>query len=513
LRALLVVAALALGLATEAVAYSWDEPRLWVADLAVGLCFIATGALATQRLARRGAGTLLVATGVTWFLSNLSADLQYLYRGPLVHLLVAYAGVRPRTRLDSVAVVVAYIAACLAPVWRSDPVSVVLVLALVAVAARGFLTATGPARRERLTALQATAALAAVLVGAAIARTLVPAADVREPALLAFEAVLVGCAVWLYTRLLPPAVRVADLVVELGETRSGTLRDRLARVLGDPELAVGFWSPAASGYLDDAGRPLALPEPESGREATRVEREGRPFAVLVHDAAVLADPALVEAVASAARLEASNVALQAERRARAGELVASRRRLLVAADRERRALEARLRRGPEQRLMEVEGTLAALPATDEHVARARRQLTLTLDDLHGLARGLHPRDLVEGGLRGALGSLAEHAPVPVERDVRVERLPEEFEATLYFVCAEALANIAKYARATRAELTIVATDGHVSLTVADDGIGGADRARGTGLQGLADRVETLGGTLNLASPPGQGTRLTVHIPL
>ena len=190
-----------------------------------------------------------------------------------------------------------------------------------------------------------------------------------RPALLAYELVLLGIAIGLYVRLRGPEAAVADLVVELGETRSGTLGDRLARALGDPTLEVGYWSPDATAYLDDAAA-ARVPGPGIGPVATRVEREGRPFAMLVHDAAVLADPALVEAVASAARLAASNVALQAERRARAGELVASRRRLLVAADRERRALEARLRRGPEQRLAEVDALLAGVSRRDEHVARA-----------------------------------------------------------------------------------------------------------------------------------------------
>ena len=112
------------------------------------------------RVRRRGAGVLLAATGCTWFLGNFSADLLYLYRGPLVHLLVAYAGVRPRTRVDGFAVAVGYAAAVAAPVWGSDPVSVVLAIALVAVAARGFATATGPARRERLAALQVAVAFA-----------------------------------------------------------------------------------------------------------------------------------------------------------------------------------------------------------------------------------------------------------------------------------------------------------------------------------------------------------------
>jgi signal transduction histidine kinase len=243
-----------------------------------------------------------------------------------------------------------------------------------------------------------------------------------------------------------------------------------------------------------------------------VERDGRPFAMLVHDAAVLADPALVEAVASAARLTASNVALQAERRARAGEVMASRRRLLVAADGERRALEARLRQGPEERLAEVDILLAGV-AGEEHLDQARVQLVRTLDDLHELAHGLHPRELVESGLGGALASLAERSPVPVELDVRVQRLPDEVEVTIYFVCAEALANVAKYASASRVKLSVEAIDGRLALRIADDGIGGADRARGTGLRGLADRVETLGGTLRLASAPGEGTELTAEIPL
>jgi len=123
------------------------------------------------------------------------------------------------------------------------------------------------------------------------------------------------------------------------------------------------------------------------------------------------------------------------------------------------------------------------------------------------------RELVEAGLQGALASLAERSPVPVELNVQVERLPDEVEVTIYFVCAEALANVAKYASASRVKLSIEAIDGRLALRIADDGVGGADRGRGTGLQGLADRVETLGGTLHLASPPGEGTELTAELPL
>ena len=510
LRLLILAAAVGLGVAAEAAAFEWDDPGHWLPDLAVGLTFIACGALAWGR----GAAALLAATGVAWFLGNFATELLYLHRGPLVHLLLAYPGWRPRSRLDFVAIAAGYCAALVEPVWRSDVTTIVLAAALVAVAALGWVQAAGRARRERLVALQATAALGAVLIGGALARIAVPSGDAAEPALLAYEAVLIAIAVGLCARLRgPAAAAVADLVVELGETRSGTLRDRLAQELGDPTLALGYWSPDAGAYVDDRGRRLAPPGPDDGRSATHVEREGRPFAVLVHDAAVLRDPALVEAVASATRLSASHVALQSEVRARADELIASRRRLLVAGDEERRRLEARLREGPEQRLVELAELLGPAPRQEyEHLERARGQLSGTLEDLRELALGLHPRALVESGLPGAVRSLAERSPVPVELDVRVGRLPPEVEATAYFVCAEALANTAKYSSASSVRLAVTAGEGHTRVVVADDGVGGADKSRGTGLQGLADRVEALGGTLSVSSPAGRGTRIAADIP-
>ena len=314
------------------------------------------------------------------------------------------------------------------------------------------------------------------------------------------------------------ASAVADLVVELGEARSGNLRDRLARALGDPTLELGYWSPDAGVYVDDAGREVAVPPPGSGRLATRVAREGLPFATLAHDAAVLRDPTLIEAVASATRLSASNMALQGEVQEQAAELIASRRRLLLAGDTERRRLEARLREGPERRLSHIARRLAAVPPQPagqaaEHVERARLQLARTLYDVHELARGLHPRELVESGLPGALASLAGRSTVPVELDVRVGRLPIEIEAAAYFVCAEALTNVAKYASASRTRLEVTALDAQLAVLIIDDGVGGADLSHGTGLQGLADRVEALGGTLRVDSPPGKGTRLAAQIPL
>jgi hypothetical protein len=500
---LVMAAAVGLGLAAEAAAFRWDEPGRWLPDLTVGLTFVACGLLAFRPA--RAAATLLAATGAAWFLGTVSSDLLYLHRGPLVHLLVAYPGWRPRSRLDLAAVAAGYVAAIVTPVWQSEAATIAGAAVLAAVAARGYLTAPAPARRDRRTALQAVAALAAVLAAGAIALVTVPNRDAVEPVLHVYEATLVAIAVGLCVRLRRPSV-VADLVVELGESRSGTLRDRLARALGDPTLAVGYWSAEDGAYVGATGARLTIP---ADRAATHVERDGAPFAVLVHDAAVLRDPQLVAAVASATRLSASNVALRAEVRAQAEELSASRRRLLAAADDERRRLELRLREGPQRRL----DALAPALEGDERLARARLQLARTLDDLQELGRGLHPRELTEAGLAAALAALAERAPVPVAVDVRVGRLPAAVEATVYYVCAEALANVAKYAQAATARLEVTADDGRVRLLVADDGVGGADPARGTGLQGLADRVAALGGTLAIASPLGSGTRLTAEVPL
>ena len=130
-----------------------------------------------------------------------------------------------------------------------------------------------------------------------------------------------------------------------------------------------------------------------------------------------------------------------------------------------------------------------------------------------LARGLHPGVLSAQGLAAALPMLAARCPVPVELDAPPDRLPEHVEVALYYVVSEALANIAKYARASRVAVHVARVGAGVEVSIADDGVGGADAARGTGLRGLADRVEALGGVLVVSSPPGEGTRLLAVVPL
>jgi signal transduction histidine kinase len=270
--------------------------------------------------------------------------------------------------------------------------------------------------------------------------------------------------------------------------------------------------------VDADGRRLELPRPGSSRSVTHIEGEGRPLAVLVHDPALQEDAGLVDAIAAGAGLAASNARLQAEVRARVAEVQASRRRLLEAGDEERRRLEQRLREGAERRLVSLERALGrsrrqGARETAARIEGARARLEHTLVELHELAAGLHPRELTDHGLAEAVASLARRSPVPVDLEIPVGRYPVEIEAAAYFVCSEALANIAKYASAARVAVEVTAGDGVLRVEVADDGVGGADPARGTGLRGLADRIEALGGTLTVESPPGEGTRLVAEIPL
>ena len=204
-----------------------------------------------------------------------------------------------------------------------------------------------------------------------------------------------------------------------------------------------------------------------------------------------------------------------------GELAASRTRIVAAGDQARRRIERDLHDGIQQRLVSLVLDLrtaeaAAPPEPPElraQLAEIAAGLTDTLDDLRELSRGIHPAILSEGGLSPALKALARRSAVPVELDIDVQdRLPEPIEVAAYYVASEALANTAKHARASVAQVEVRPHDGRLHLSVRDDGVGGA-MAGGSGLVGLTDRVEALGGTILIDSPPGQGTKLEVDLPI
>jgi PAS domain S-box-containing protein len=228
-------------------------------------------------------------------------------------------------------------------------------------------------------------------------------------------------------------------------------------------------------------------------------------------------PGAEERISDFAELTAQALA-NAEARA---QLAASRARIVAAADEERRRLERNLHDGAQQRLVSLALTVRLADrrmATDPQAARellagASGELEQTLAELRELARGLHPAVLTDRGLGPALEALAARSPVPVEVTAAVaERLPPAVEAAAYYVVSEALTNVAKYARACGVRVEVAHLDGALEVSVADDGVGGADGSRGSGLRGLADRVEALGGRLEVTSPPGAGTALRATLP-
>jgi signal transduction histidine kinase len=310
---------------------------------------------------------------------------------------------------------------------------------------------------------------------------------------------------------------VGDLVVELNHVQPGQVRDALARAVGDPTLEVGLWLPDRQAWVDEQGEPLHLP-PGHGRHATYI---GERLAVVVHEVDLVDQPALLEAAGSAARLALENARLHAELRAQLAELQESRARIVRAGDEERRRLERDLHDGAQQRLLGLGMGLHLLrkhvdAPGEELLADSERELHEALAELRELAQGIHPAVLTDHGLPDAIRTLAQRSPIPIHIDIDIDdnlgRLPRHVETAAYFVVAEALANIAKYAEATSASISVARDNGAACIEIRDNGKGGAQPMTGTGLRGLADRVGALDGRLVVDSPPGHGTRIVAEIP-
>jgi len=489
------------------------------ADLAAGLALIAAGAVMLVQRPRRDAGWLLTLAGVTWFAGDVWTALLYAHRGPLVHALLTYPSGRTRSPLIITVVVAAYVDGLVPGLARSPWVTIVLTAAVVSAAAWRRAGAGGPQRGAATVPLAGSAALGGALILAAIGR--LTAADTEGLAAWAYEGVIVLTAIVLAADLVlrrPLQAAATGLVVDLADRHEPqALRAALARAVGDPALAIAYR--VGDQWVDEAGQPMPLPtDDRATREVTVVEDSGTPVAALVHDSAALRDESLARSVAAAVRLAVANVRLQADVAARVREVADSRRRLVEAGDAERRHLREQLRAGAERDLGEVATSLAELAADrDGETAAALVALAAELDaaraDLARFAQGVHPRALTERGLRAALVELADQSAVPVVLTAPHRRFPAPQEAAVFFVCSEGLANVAKYAGASRVRIEVAATGLRLVVRVADDGAGGADPARGSGLRGLADRVEALGGALAVRSPPGAGTWLEAELPI
>jgi signal transduction histidine kinase len=310
---------------------------------------------------------------------------------------------------------------------------------------------------------------------------------------------------------------VGDLVVELDRPLPPEdLEAALAHALRDPGLQIAY---AIEGgrWVDCDGRIVPTPRSDSP-DVTLVERDAEVLAALTHDPAI--ESGLVQAASIAAGMAIANERLRAEVRAQLEEVRASRRRIVEAGDAARRRVERDLHDGAQQRLVGLSLGLRMLeersrdvPGAATDIAALQNELRGALQELRELARGLHPQILTEEGLGAAIESLAERSPIPVRVTIdREERLPAPVEATAYFVVAEALTNVSKYAHASSAAVAVARENGSLLVDVSDDGIGGAEPERGSGLLGLEDRVAALGGTLDLESPAGRGTHLHAEIP-
>jgi hypothetical protein len=466
------------------------------------------GAVGLRRL-RPGPAALLLATAVLWVVGGVVGPLALAHRGPLTHLLLGHPHARLRGGVSRAVAGAAYVDGLVVFLGRSPRLTLALGGCVVGVAVsrwRGSRGGDRPARRA--------AALGALLLWGALgvgAMGGLAGWGIEPQVLGAYEGVIVVVALGLlgetyYARW--SRRDATSLAIDLGRDPAPSLRDRLAVALGDPTLVLAVVEPSTGRAYDESGRPVFLAPTGPGRAVTTVRDGDRVIAELEHDTRVLQDAVLLTSVAALTRMAVTNSGLQRDVARRMAEVSESRRRLLVVADRERERLEAELHGGV---LRELEGVghLLASPAVGDGLAGDLAACQAAITDF---ARGVHPRRLSEAGLAAAVHDVAASAPLPVAVDISSCRYPPEVEAAAYFVCAEALTNTIRYAGATHVDVRAHEADGTLVVAVRDDGIGGASTSAGTGLMGLADRLDVLGGRLTLTSPAGHGTSVVAVIP-
>jgi len=405
-------------------------------------------------------------------------------------------------------VVLAYAVAVIGGFTDSPWLQVGLATLVVASAFRLFGTARGTARVALRPALLAAVAFAAVLVLSGING--LAGWQLDTTTLIAYNTIVAVVAIVLVTDLLRGAWTegtLADLVTNIAQDTQPGLQSELRRALGDAGLRIGYWNATRDAYMDDAG---AIVTGSGSEQAVTVIDDHGPLAKVVHDAELLSDPAW-EQVLAVLRLALRNARMQADIETALAQLGESRRRIVDAADDQRREVSDVLKAGPFAKLAEADAHLRGCGDLDGERDGLLAELAAVWAELEELVDGMKPPALTAGGLAAALPDLTARCAVPVDLTVRTPRLPMQVEEAVYFCCAEALTNTSRHARATRARVEATIESGVVHLVVEDDGVGGAGGTR-SGLRGLADRVEALGGTLDVASPDGGGTRLTVRIP-
>jgi signal transduction histidine kinase len=548
-----------------------DVRGAWaVAALFVGWGFIGAGLFAWARRPESSIGPLMTATGFAWFVSLVSASnvpalfifsalLSSLYFVTAIHMLLAAPHGQGLSPGDRRIVIAGYLLVTVGtlplafffdpseqcsncpsnPLMMSDDQTIfgiwntivsLIGLALIVLVLRSLVgrwrRATRPERRLYAPVYAAGVALMIAVLGQLALQTSGSEGRALDIAFLVGVIPLalvpyLFVAAFVRTRMAQGGA-VSELMTHLAEApQPGRLRDALADTLEDPSLELVYWLPEGKRYVDFRGRPYELPEDDPSRAIHPVARDGECVAAIIYDATLIEADAHVRAVGAAASMALQNERLEAELRAKVDELRRSRERMLKIGLEERRRLERDLHDGAQQRLvataLNIRLARAKLNedpvAADKLLAGAGVELDSALEELRELARGIHPAVLSDRGLATALETLASRAPVPVElAELPNGRLPEAVELAAYFVVAEALTNVAKYANATHAKVEVARENGRLVVEVGDDGIGGANPENGTGLRGLADRIAVLEGQLEIDSERGAGTTVRAQIP-
>ena len=552
---------LALVLTSDAVGGEVGEPLvLALLSAWITVSNVLCGLIAWLRRPASRFGPLMIAAGFVSFLTDLSwtsSDVPFTIGQALdllppvlfLHVFLAYPSGRLRARFERALVVTAYATAIGFQAVRmsfggfgphnlfeiasnSGAASALLHVQLVAVSAfclggvgilAGRRWLNGRPLRRSLALLIDAFALGLVMIAFLLTSYAFDGPWVAEIRWATFVTLGVAPGVFLIGVLRDRLVRsaVGELFLELrADPAPADLRDALARALRDPSLILAYWLPDFGSYADHDGRPVEVPDPDARRAMRLIERDGGRVAALLHDPALEDEPELLTAVTAAAGIALENARLNVELRARVEELRGSRARIVEAGQRERQRLERNLHDGAQHRLVALslqlsllEEELAGQRSATAQLERARGEIDTSLDELREIAQGIHPAVVTGHGLAVALEQRVARAPVPVRISVEIEgRLPEAIEMAAYYLISESLANIGKYAQASSATIAVARANGDLHVEVTDDGIGGADTERGSGLRGLADRVEALGGQLRVWSPDGGGTRLRAQIP-
>ncbi|GAA3458514.1 sensor histidine kinase [Saccharothrix longispora] len=503
------------------------------AIIAVGAVYVIAGMISRRVQPRNRIGVLLVLVGASWWLDYTTVVTDPLplvlvakvWPAVLGHAVVAFPTGRLRTVPRRLVVAAGYAEAAALTAglhhWADFAwAQALLDLEVPTTAVIGFAMLALQVHRWTVSSLAQRRTLTAVLGASVVAVVVFAMWEPVEraglnPPVAALTLALSGIPVAYLAGLLRRHVDrggVADLVVRLsGDSRPAGVQEALASALNDPGLRVAYWVAAQERYVDADGRPVA---PDTAH--TRVDRGGTPVAVVLHDVGL--DVELVDAACAAVGLALENERLTAELRAKVRQLADSRARLVKAGEDERRRLERDLHDGVQQRLLSAAMTLGlaeTVPPDRGRVlaAEAKQAVLATIDDVRAVCHGIHPPVLTERGLHGAVRELAASAEPRAELVLDLpDDVPPQVETTAYYVVAEALANVAKHAEASRTTVAITAGGGRLVVLVEDDGRGGADPGGGTGLRGLGDRVEANGGTMRVVSDVGGGTSVRVELP-